>query len=337
VNWPISPEQNCSRWEPGVCTECEVPVSFLGELTNKTFAHQCTHMKDGAKVHVMFESLYITINNAEPDNKVWNTWITASVSGLDPCTRCSMSRISPGLGNPNIPQNQVQLDYHWKEFNFDGYTKAIGGTAQVQLVLNHCQAGDHPTTCDSSPLGPVQIAKTCPTTDFPSRIRHHQRKYALLLSNSQRNPFPALSISEAECFVSTREYRRIARAVKGLRFAPMNALAGALDSAGRPGRQVHSAAPFGRRKNSKQENAHGNSRSDHRVLQPFPSRTARIPSQPKAVLRAGRTERTGSVHQDPRSSLANLSSPSAARCSGIGWKRSIGTRIAGVTTMGKKT
>jgi hypothetical protein len=46
----------------------------------------------------------------------------------------------------------------------------------------------------------------------------------------------------------------------------MNAFAGALDSAGRPGRQVHSAAPSGGERNSKPENAHGNSRSHHLTL-----------------------------------------------------------------------
>jgi ParB-like nuclease domain len=44
---------------------------------------------------------------------------------------------------------------------------------------------------------------------------------------------------------------------------------------------VHSAAPFGGERNSQQENAPGNSRSKHRVLQPFPPRASRIPNNPR--------------------------------------------------------
>ena len=167
VNWPLSPEQNCSRWGPGVCAECEIPVSFLGVLTGKTFTYGCSHMKEGASVHVKFEGLYITINDAEPGNVVWNAWITASLKGLDPCDRCSLSRISPGLGAPNVPQNQVQLDYHWKEFDFDGFTKAVGGKAQVHLVIDHCQSGDHSTTCDSAPPGTGSPRQDVPNRGFP--------------------------------------------------------------------------------------------------------------------------------------------------------------------------
>ena len=149
--WPLSPEPNCSRWESGVCAECEVPVNFISQLTGASFMYTCTHMKEGASVHVRFEGLYITVNDAEPDNKVWNTWINASVTGLNPCTKCSASRVSPGLGAP--PPNQTQFDYFWKLFDFDGTTTVAAGTAKVRLTIDHCQAGNHATTCDSSPPG----------------------------------------------------------------------------------------------------------------------------------------------------------------------------------------
>jgi hypothetical protein len=143
-----------------------MPVSFLGELTGKTFTFACTHMKEGSTVSVKFEGLYITINDSDPDNKVWNAWITASTRGLDPCDRCSISRVSPGLG-ANVPANQVQYDFHWKEFDFLGATKANGGKAQVTLSIDHCQTGDHPTTCDSSPPGVGSSRQDVPNHGFP--------------------------------------------------------------------------------------------------------------------------------------------------------------------------
>src|SRR6266496_5326647 len=79
-------------------------------------------------------------------------------------------------------------------------------------------------------------------TELKSLCRHGRSNYHLSCSMSRH--FQVLSSASI-----LRQDRPCA--VKGLRFASMNAFAGALDSAGRPGRQVHSAAPFGRRKKFK--------------------------------------------------------------------------------------
>ena len=152
IEWPKSPDENCSKWKNATCNECQVPIRFLGELTGKKFTFACTHMPNNASVHVKFENLYITINDSEPDNKVWNTWIIASVQGLSICTTCTVSRVSPGLGAGG-PPNSEQLDRHWKLFDFEGNTKADSGVAHVQLTIDKCQAGPRLTTCDSSPPG----------------------------------------------------------------------------------------------------------------------------------------------------------------------------------------
>jgi hypothetical protein len=152
INWPLLPEENCSSWKDGWCIACEIPISFMAQLTGATFNYTCTHMPDGADVNVKFDGLFITVSASEPDNKVWNTWIAASVKGLSPCSKCTMARVSPGLGGGG-PANATQYNRYWQVFDFEGKTKASSGNAQVQLVIDKCQAGDHLTTCDSSPPG----------------------------------------------------------------------------------------------------------------------------------------------------------------------------------------
>lgn len=149
IDWPLSPEINCSKWKDAVCEGCQVPVAFVSELTNATKSYSCSKMKEGTAVHVKFENLWITINSSVPDNKVWNAWIIASIQGLDPCVLCQEQRVSPGLGAIANPQ----LNYNWKQFSFEGDTTVKNGTAAVQLVLNRCQTGPNLVTCDTAPPG----------------------------------------------------------------------------------------------------------------------------------------------------------------------------------------
>ncbi len=149
IDWPLSPELNCTHWRNGTCEACQVPVSFVSELTGSTKTYSCAKMQDGQKAHVKFENLWITINSNAPDNKVWNAWIIASVTGLDSCVLCSDTRVSPGLGASPNPQ----LNYNWKQFSLEGDTTVKNGVTTVQLVLNQCQTGPTHVTCDTSPPG----------------------------------------------------------------------------------------------------------------------------------------------------------------------------------------
>lgn len=165
VNWPISPEENCFRWRNGLCVACEVPISFVSQLTGTAFSYACSHMPEGSIATVKFDGLFVTVNVSEEDNKVWNTAIVASAKGLEPCLRCTLARVSPGLGAGG-PPNSVQLDPYWKIFDFEGQAKVVSGKAQVQLVIDKCQAGDHLTVCDSAPPG-LGSDKSGPNRGFP--------------------------------------------------------------------------------------------------------------------------------------------------------------------------
>jgi hypothetical protein len=163
IDWPLSPELNCNHWKNGTCEQCQVPVSFVSELTGATNKYSCSKMQNGKTVHVKFENLWITINSNAPDNKVWNAWITASVTGLDNCVLCSDSRVSPGLGAVQNPQ----LDYNWKQFRFEGDATVQNGASSVQLVLNRCQTGPNLVTCDTSPPGAGSKLGDVPNHGFP--------------------------------------------------------------------------------------------------------------------------------------------------------------------------
>jgi hypothetical protein len=168
IEWPLSPELNCTRWRNGICEACRVPVSFVSELTGATKKYSCSKMKEGKIVHVKFESLWITINSNANDNKVWNAWIVASVTGLDNCVLCSDSRVSPGLGASPNPQ----LDYNWKQFRFEGDTTVRNGVSSVQLILNKCQTGPTLVTCDTSPPGAGSKLGDVPQHGFPDGISY---------------------------------------------------------------------------------------------------------------------------------------------------------------------
>lgn len=148
IDWPISPEPSCSDWKDGSCIVCEIPISFMAALSGTTFRFACNHMPEG-NVKVHFEGLFVTVSVVEPDNKVWNTWITISAQGLDQCSPCTGQRVSPGLGSGG----PTTYDRYWKTFDFGGVAKVSAGKAQVVLSIDRCQAGDHATTCDTAPPG----------------------------------------------------------------------------------------------------------------------------------------------------------------------------------------
>jgi hypothetical protein len=187
VNWPQNPETNCTTWKNGVCYKCDFPVRFVSVSDPSTFKFICTRMPPGSKVAFGFDG-FITITKEFPDNKVWNSWITAYLDGIDEqCDRnvrrfqydCSDSRVSPGLGS-NLPADQVKLNFFWTYFQLRGThqlknPKAIGSivaqapetTAVGSLVLSRCATGPKNATCDSVPPGQGSPDQNVSTKGFP--------------------------------------------------------------------------------------------------------------------------------------------------------------------------
>ena len=159
ISWPRNPEERCTDWRKGSCYACESAVSFSGYTSGRSLRLECSHMPTGVKIEIRFDG-FIVVSSTVPDNKVWNSWIIAGIGGVDgTCVAdnrdwsCMDSRVSEGLGAPNVPQNLVKLNRYWKRFRLGGVQTMKGAESTATLVIHKCQNGPSEATCDTVPPG----------------------------------------------------------------------------------------------------------------------------------------------------------------------------------------